>query len=193
MIILDSIQNFNNLKKGYLLENHTGYSQCSEKTFLQVEDNECYALTSVGCLYQIIDNNPCENEDCPSASWLVYQDDKDNDVFYNDAEDKVDAAATREYINELEPEWEEADVSNCEDEIDLVNKCFIFESDETTEIMHNVLAKDFYDFLTEDGDVDSEKFAWFCGCKKKFCDKDTRFNPYDNSPEYTPYTNYYFF
>lgn len=196
MITIDSLQDFSKVENAPLVENHTGYYQQREGNFLTIKGNEDYAISSNGSAVQVVDRNPCEDDDCPPAAWLVYQGKK---FFYNYAEDKIDAVGTIEFICDLEPEWEDADVSDCEDDVDLVRKCFAFDSDETTEIMHNVLAADFFDFIETKGNKEIEhhmtigQFAWFCGCRKRFCDKGTRFNPYDNSPDYTPYTTYYFF
>ena len=180
---IETIMNFADISSANKCVNNTHEQQPNSLQYVKI--NDFYAFASDGCVYQITD-------ELPETIILAYETDKGG--YLNYAEDELDWTDIRDFIEDLEPDWEAADVSDCKDDIDLANKCFAFDSDETTEIPKNSLASNFYRCIEDEaGDIDIEKFSWFCGCKKKFCDKDTRFNPFDLSPDYTPYTNYYFF
>lgn len=182
MITINSILNFADLKNAEKIIDNTCENQKKSITFVKIDDFHVFA--DDGSVYQIVD-------ELPEKVILAYE--VEEGVYLNYAEEEIDFDNVKEFIENITPDFEELseeDLTDVKDDFELINRCDAYDNDDVV-TSHNKLINMFEERCNYFSSY--ANFYYFCGMKKRFNDFDTKFNPYNNNPDYTPHTIYYFF
>lgn len=183
-ISINSTLDFSKIGTAYKTIDNTPSPQADVLTFVKI--NDLYVIASDGCVYQF-------TYELPPVVILAYEVEGDDSAFLNYAEDEVDWGAVKEFVESLTPSFQElreSDMTSFKDDYELTAKCAAYDSDDV--VTSNISLVNMFESECEYF-ADYSQFYYFCGMRKSFNDFGTRFNQFDNSPDYTPHTVYYFF